>query len=289
MKNTQSKPYLEMIATLKNKLNPKLAQVIKHNREGLVIAIENFYLIIVANAKTAEGHRVSAPGVELIFDPDYAYLKAVLQDDKKLPDKDFNGRVIQSILKALSMNKKTSKAGALEAYNDNHLFSVKCILSKYFKLDLKPQNEYFLFGDDEIQSRYKTGDQSLLKKTISQVVILDKGAFIKERNGKRYIAMDYGMSYRDEKYFYPEVKIAYARSTKEESDSVRHNPKTETYTYYKTVLPKNADLSKSAKVPYCSANNLKLTLKRKGNTFSFYDKKGLITIDHPDLLICLLK
>jgi hypothetical protein len=239
---------------------------------------KNFKVLIIPQQNSinlSEYPVVFFKDITMIYDPSFEHTNKILKNEEVSSDY----KILYAILKSFS-KKATPK------YYDLLPYPLKKDLEKTFKLRINADKEYFLFGNDELKSRYSYKNLKAIKKN-QKVQINDSSAVLVVHNGKRYVDISSSFFYMDDKYIYKDdickrVKVENINEADITSSDGEKN------TYYKTVLKDNVRLSElTNKVRYYKVNGKKFTLIKHKNEFFLKDQKGLIEISHPDLLIYL--
>jgi hypothetical protein len=290
MKNKDPKitRYQKLLAKLKEILLPELCIVESSYGNSITITINNYAVVFIPH-KSDIRPVVSNKLVKIIYDEDYRILEKVVFGKKVNEDFEDASHYIIRLIKAFSKNTKKQAYEAMEKIYD---YPLKEALIKYYQLEVNPLKEYFLFGDDEVGSRYR-GLQEKLKipQEGIKVQIKDSSALLFTRkDGKQFIDLSTGTMYMDKKFLYLDRTLVVRKQcSKKDSELVSIGPNN-SRTYWKNTLKKGVDLKKLDKIPYKSADKMEFILKEKDGTMFFEDKnKQIISIHHPDLMIYILE
>lgn len=297
MKKNTKHPYLTIADKLRKKVQPYFAFVSggefdNRTSEIITVLIKKDQSIIhkihfLANAQKAK--RSSNIEETLLFDPNFKFLSAALSNKApKFEEPEIDDRnsysTIKDVVDFLTMNDKSK---GQEVYWKNHLLGIKASISKIFNLETVPQKEFFWLGSDELRPRYSGSKLNL--KNEQRVKVIDSSAILFQGQEGRSIDLLTGVTYSDDKYLYIGAKWKLKRlnsKSKEKADTTGFDGH-KTFKY-KSVKPSTEEIRKATKLPFLKIKGQVYTLKKQGETFSFYDEQGEIKISHPDLLLYLL-
>lgn len=283
--------YKKMRDKLEKWVDPKICRIDCYYQVAIFFIFKGFQVIVIPKANT---HKFSATSksAKVFYDDDFKLMKQVLSGKKLKKDYDNGSYIIEGLLGAVK--KGLSTAQAEKAVNEVHDYIIKKTLQEYYKLSDNPDNEYFLYGDDQLEPRYR-GYQppiTLPDGVPQRVRIKDNSALlITGKNGDLYIDLNSGLHYQDDKYIYFGDITERKTCTEKNADLVSYNSKTGKKSYFKTVLKKGVKLKDHEnKVAYVKADGMKFTLYFESATKNFYfkdDNDNKIHISHPDLLVYL--
>jgi hypothetical protein len=281
------KKYLNLVSTLRNKLNPQLTKVEGSYQQAIVISFKNnFKLFISPFAPRPPGRsNFTIQGMTVIQDENFKALEQIL-NNKKIEIKYEDGsKFLFHIIKAFS---KSEVKKVKENYKNIHEFELKSLLNDTFNLELDPNLEFFLFGSDEFSPRYSQTNDFKVPKSGIKCRIEDRSAIVINHPSGRILDLDSRNNYVTQKYIYLGNIFHYKKCSKKDASLIRSNGVNKK-TYFKIVLNKNINLKKEKKLSYNNVNGWEFTLKIDSQgIYSLYDKIGQIKISHPDLLIRLI-
>lgn len=280
----QVSQHQKLVSQLKQWINPAIALVESWYGSSITLTIPNLSIVIIPQA--SERACVTNLYTKIIFDPNYKFLKKIINQQNFKRDYENGSEVLFHILQAL---KRLTQSEAETAYEHIHDYALKQALIRHYHLNQDPNKEFFLFGDDEFRPRY-TDFQPPLKVPSEglKVKIQDKSALLFTReNGSQYLDLDIGMFYKDDTYIYLNSKIVQmVKCSKAESTTVSYNSKTKSKIYRKLELKPGIDLTHEKKIRYQSANGREFTLKLNHQTYFLEDDQGTkVDLSHPDLLV----
>lgn len=110
------------------------------------------------------------------------------------------GRCLANLLNALRRSVKNKK----QVYDKLFVYNLKKYFLQKYKLKENPDNEFFMFFDDEIVYRYQRGKKLKVNKNGIKVKICDSSAFLID--GK-YIDLLPSFKYKDDKFIYLDETI----------------------------------------------------------------------------------
>jgi hypothetical protein len=296
LKNKKLAKELDLIRKLKDKLTDSVS-VERISDSGFLFSFSNGFKLTVIPFSTEGKQSYWTTGFMTIHDVDYVYLTDWLAGRKKngLNEKDRAAILLFDILNAFSKKESTKKKARVN-YDKVHQFELKDLLDTKFKLNLDPRKDFFLFGSDQLEPRFKqAGQELIIPKKGLKVQVNDKSALIFEYGNRRSIDL-LVFGFKTKKYIYPNTDIfTYVESSKPTKNClVKFTTDIKTGTnkmiYLTKKLNKDIKLVDEVKFPYVEAHGRIFTLKRcSGGIYSLYDNDGEISIAHPDLLISLVK
>jgi peroxiredoxin family protein len=287
------KQYNLMRTKLLNWVDPKICRLDLYYNTAIFFIFKGFQVIVIPKSN-AYKYAATSKSAKVVYDEDFQMINTIMKGKRLKKDYDNASSIIESLLQAVKQN--LSQTEALAAMEQAHDYIIKKNLQEYYKLTENPDREYFLYGDDQLEPRYR-GYQppiSLPEGVAQRVRIKDSSALlITQKDGRKYIDLNSGIHYSDDKFIYfgslTERKKCTAKS---DYHFVSYNSKTNEKTYYKTVLKKGVNLANHEdKVPYVRADKMELDLYFDASKQEFYfqDEVGdKITISHPDLMVYLL-
>lgn len=286
------KQYQAMRTKLEAWVDPKLCRLDCYYQTAIFFIFKGFQVIVIPKANTYK-YAATSKSAKVFFDDDFQMMKTVLNGKKLKKDYDNGSFIMEGLLGAVKKGLTNSEAE--KAMNNVHDYIIKKSIQEYYKLPENPDNEYFLYGDDELEPRYR-GYQppiALADGVAQKVKIKDPSALlITGKDGKLYIDLDTGINYSDDKFIYfGNLTTRKICSAKAKHHFVSYDSKTGKKTYYKTVLKKGIDLAKHEdKVAYVKADKMSFDLYFDSSKKVFYFKDASDThihISHPDLLVYL--
>jgi hypothetical protein len=284
--------YKKMRSKLEAWVDPKLCRLDCYYRTAIFFMFKGFQVIVIPQANLYK-YSATSRSAKIFFDEDFQMIRTVLSGKKLKKDYDNGSFIISGLLAAIK--KGLTNAQAEAAMEEVHDYIIKKSIQEYYKLTENPDNEYFLYGDDQLEPRYRGYQPPItLPEGVGQPVrIKDSSALlITSKDGQKYIDLNSGIHYSDDKFIYfGDITTRQKCSGKAQHDLVSFNSKTGQKTYFKTVVKKGVNLKKHTdKVPYIKADGLKFTLFFEAATKTFYfqdEQNQRINISHPDLMVYL--
>lgn len=284
--------YQAMRKKLQAWVDPKLCRLDCYYQTAIFFMFKGFQVIVIPKANTYK-YSATSKSAKIFFDDDFQMIRQVLQGKKLKKDYDNGSFIIAGLMQAVKKGLTNTEAEA--AMEEVHDYIIKKSIQEYYKLSENPDNEYFLYGDDQLEPRYRGYQPPItLPDHVAQAVrIKDSSAIlIIHKDGTRTIDLNTGISYSDDKFIYfGNITERKQCSEKSKYHFVSFNSKDGKKTYFKTVLKKGVNLkTHEDKVAYVKADNMRFNLFFDSATKNFYFKDSedqIIKIGHPDLMIYL--
>lgn len=296
--------YQLMIKELKNTFNKDIVTIDYKYETGISFNFINGFVVYISSSTPTGGNYVHyTPNMIIIHDPHFFNLSHFVFKNSLKVDYENGTDLLDNVFKTFANDGFYDLEKQRVNYFKLHEFKLKKLLSDYLNLGFKPENEYFLFYNDEIRPRYETGKKIIFYEEGNKIVIQDKSALLFTNDkGERYIDMSVSFHYCIENKMYLNRDILQLREISDEEylslspdDKERvvvsYSPPNHSKKQYSIYEKKpDIDLNDEKYITYEKANGKIFTLKQsmdKKNKIIFYfeDEKGRVDIYHADLLI----
>jgi hypothetical protein len=138
-----------LVKEIRAKLNSNLViGVENYLSHGVLLCFKNKYNILIVSKNQSSRRVFDLGALKVIYDEDFNDIKQILIGQKPLTKS--NTFFLYYIFNAFSIKEKISKKKAKQLYHDLSFLNLKQLFSTYYKLDLDPNRELFLFGDPMI-------------------------------------------------------------------------------------------------------------------------------------------
>lgn len=288
VKNQQS-----LVKRLKKVLNEKMVSIEGHFDQAVVFSFSNDFKIVICPQKSGYKSVFSQKGLLHIFDEDFKSLTLFSKGKlKNLEQEDGSLYINNSLFPFLKT--QDSKAHAQVNYYNLYYHDLRAMLSQVYELGLNPGREFFLYGNNEISSRFSESDfkVKIPKKGLKVKVNDDSALILSPTDNAPYRSIDLftGMGYLTKNFLYLGNLTEYRPvKSKRKGCVVSYNGATNERTYMMPVLKKTVNLKSVPKIAVEKADGKEFLLKKDKNTFYLQDDEGKIKIHHPDLLIYILE
>lgn len=278
--------YQKLLSKLRSFVVPSLCKVSSRYGNSIILTTHGFSIVIIPRHSTTPVE--STDFVKVVYDNNFEILEKIVNHKKVKQNYENASYALVSFLSAVKpLTKKQAKEFIEEKLND---YLLRKALADHYKIKIDILSEYFLYGNDQLEPRYRSFQKKLIVPSKGlRVKVKDSSAFLfMKDDGTRHIDLFSGSLYRDEKFLYLDSSITYLKKCPP-NQADYYTPFDGKIDHFKIALKKGVDLSQVKRIAYKSADKMVLTLKKdKKGVMYFEDKKGIITIAHPDLLICIL-